>query len=77
MIDYQEIYGRQLTRAMEIREVDVKELHRRTGIPEKTLYFYRRGERVPSFLKLVSIGKALHVSLDWLCGMRVKEDGNA
>lgn len=74
MIDYQEIFGRRLKRALEIREVDVKELNRRTGIPAKTLYFYGRGERAPSYHNLVAIGKALHVSLDWLCGMRLREE---
>lgn len=77
MIDYQDIFGRQLKRAMEIREVDIKEVSKRTGIPAKTLYFYWRGDRAPSYHNLIAIGKALHVSLDWLCGMRVKEDENA
>ena len=64
MIDYQDIFGRQLKRAMEIREVDIKEVSKRTGIPAKTLYFYWCGDRAPSYHNLVAIGKALHVTLD-------------
>lgn len=77
MLDYQVIFGRQLKRAMEIRGVGVKELSKMAGVPEKSVYFYRKGDRPPTYKNLVSIGKALHVSLDWLCGMRVKEDENA
>ena len=50
---------------------------RRTGINNKTLYGYSDGHQAPSMMKLVKIGKALNVSLDWLCGMRVKEGGDA
>lgn len=77
MIDYQDIFGRQLKRAMEIRGVGVKELSKMSMVPERTLYHYKAGEKPPTYQNLVAIGKALHVSLDWLCGMRVKEDGNA
>lgn len=73
MLDYQEIFGQRLTRAMEKREVSVKELSKMAGVPLKSVYSYRAGDRPPTYHNLVSIGKALHVSLDWLCGMRVKE----
>lgn len=74
MIDYLDIFGQRLTRAMEKREVSVKELSKIAGVPEKSVYFYRNGDRPPTYKNLVSIGKALHVSLDWLCGMRVKDE---
>lgn len=74
MIDYQEIFGRRLKKAMEVRELKVRELGKLTGIKIKTLYSYGRGERPPSYHNLVAIGKALHVSLDWLCGMKLKEE---
>ena len=73
MLDYQQIFGQRLTRALEIREIDINGLHEKTGINKKTLYTYRAGERPPSYHNLVAIGKTLHVSLDWMCGMRVKE----
>lgn len=76
MTDHEEIFGRRLQRAMEVREVDIGKLSRMTGISNKTLYGYSYGNKSPSFRKLVKIGKALHVSLDWLCGMRVKEGQN-
>ena len=73
MIDYQEVFGKRLDRALEIRDVDIKGLHKLTGIPASMLYSYRRGDKPPTYHNLVTIGKALHVSLDWLCGMRIKE----
>lgn len=77
MIDYQAIFGRQLKRAMEIRKVGVRELSKMAMVPERTIFYYKAGEKPPTFQNLVAIGKALHVSLDWLCGMRVKEDKDA
>lgn len=77
MIDYQAIFGRQLKRAMEIRGVGVRELSKLAMVPERTIFYYKAGEKPPTFQNLVAIGKALHVSLDWLCGMRVKEDKDA
>lgn len=76
MIDYQDIFGKQLQRAMDIRGVGVRELSKLSLVPERTIYHYKSGEKPPTFQNLVAIGKVLHVSLDWLCGMRVKEDGN-
>lgn len=76
MIDHQEIFGQRLRRAMEVRKVTVQDLSRLSMVPERTLYHYKAGEKPPTFQNLVAIGKAMHVSLDWLCGMRVKEDGN-
>lgn len=74
MLDYQEIFGQRLRQAMKIREVSVKDLSELSMVPERTLYHYKSGEKPPTYHNLVSIGKALHVSLDWLCGMRVKEE---
>lgn len=74
MLDYQDIFGQRLQYAMKKRGVTVKELSKMAGVPEKSVYFYRKGDRPPTYKNLVSIGKALHVSLDWLCGMRVKEE---
>lgn len=74
MLDYQDIFGQRLQYAMKKRGVTVKELSKMAGVPEKSVYFYRNGDRPPTYKNLVSIGKALHVSLDWLCGMRVKEE---
>ena len=73
MLDYQEIFGQRLRQAMKVREVSVKDLSELSMVPERTLYHYKAGEKPPTYHNLVSIGKALHVSLDWLCGMRVKE----
>ena len=77
MLNYQDIFGRRLQYAMKKRGVTVKELSQRSGVGLKSIYGYTNGDKGPSLVKLVAIGKALHVSLDWLCGMRVKEDGNA
>lgn len=77
MIDYLGIFGQRLRYVLTKRDVTIKELSKLTGVPEHTLYLYRTSERPPTFDNLVAIGKALHISLDWLCGMRVKEDGNA
>ena len=74
MIDYLGIFGQRLRYILTKRDVTIKELSAMTGVPEHTLYLYRTSERPPTFDNLVSIGKALHVSLDWLCGMRVKEE---
>ena len=70
-------FAKRMNYAMKKREVDIPELCRRTGINNKTLYGYSDGHQAPSMMKLVKIGKALNVSLDWLCGMRVKEGGDA
>jgi len=77
MLDYQDIFGQRLQYAMKKRGVTVKELSQKSGVGLKSIYGYTNGDKGPSLVKLVAIGKALHVSLDWLCGMRVKEDENA
>ena len=77
MVNHQDIFRKRFGYALEKREVDIKELAEKTGLARKTLYAYRLGDRIPTFDNLITIGKALNISLDWLCGMRVKEDGNA
>lgn len=77
MINYQEIFSQRLGYALEKRDVCIKELSMRTGIRQKTIYGYLVGGAAPRYDCLIAIAKALHLSLDWLCGMRVKEDGNA
>ena len=77
MVNHQDIFSRRFAYALEKRGIDIAGLAQKTGLARKTLYAYRLGDRIPTFDNLVLIGKTLHVSLDWLCGMRVKEDGNA
>lgn len=68
-----DIFSERLAYALEKRGVSVKELSKRTGIGQKTLYGYLIGDRLPKYESLISVAKALRLSLDWLCGMRVKE----
>ncbi|MBR6705288.1 MAG: helix-turn-helix domain-containing protein [Clostridia bacterium] len=68
-----DIFSERLAYALEKREVGVEELSKRTGIGKKTLYGYLIGDRLPRYESLISIARTLHISLDWLCGMRVKE----
>ena len=77
MIDYQNEFSRRLRYAMKKREVTIQELSEMSAVSIGSLSTYCNGTRMPLLMSAIAIGKALHVSLDWLCGMRVKEDGNA
>lgn len=74
MIDYQNEFSRRLRYAMKKREVTIQELSEMSAVSIGSLSTYCNGTRMPLLMSAIAIGKALHISLDWLCGMRVKEE---
>ena len=63
-------YGERLTLAMLKRKMSIQELSKATGISASTIISYRKDKRKPTLEPAILISKALHVSMDWMCGLR-------
>lgn len=59
--------GERIGAAMEDARIrSVADLSRRTGIHERSLRRYLKGEKVPQVDALMGVSQACHVSIDWL-----------
>lgn len=63
------LFRRRLRRGMDLARMPVaSDLARASGVTEKAVMSYLRGEHLPQAVQLVRISRALGVSCDWLLG---------
>jgi len=63
------IIGERLKGAWQQRHISQRELARRCGLGENSLYLYENNKGDPSVDSLISIAKELRVSTDYLLGL--------
>lgn len=63
-----------LKRAIEFRGITQREFAERVGLTEQSVCRYLNGSRDVKLKNAVKMANELNVSLDWLCGNRVRED---
>ena len=70
------IIGERLRVTRQQRQISQRELARRCGLGENTLYVYENNRGDPSIDSLISIAKELNVSTDYLLGLSDKPLGH-
>lgn len=65
--------GERLREAREHARLSRRELSERTGVAERQIYAYERGENEPPWSAVVTISRVLRLSLDSLAGRRPEE----
>ena len=68
MVEYADVFGKNLRRIREERKITRKEFETKTGIPTVTIAGYENGLRTPNFKNLVTIADTLEVTTDELLG---------
>ena len=66
--------GKRLKKALVDREMMQKELAERAGTTEITISRYIRNDRIPQISIFINICKTLHVSADYLLGLKENDD---
>ena len=63
-------FGARLDQAMNIRDLEPKELAHKSGVSLRYIHALLSGEREsPTTKKAIALARALDVSLDWLAGL--------
>ena len=71
---HRDTFGERLNMVLYEQELSQADLDKRTGIGRANISRYVCNKQMPTVDSLIAICKTLHVSADWLLGLRKERD---